>query len=292
MDTMPMETLPYTACGPSGKSDEGVANGEETNGTEVTTQKEMNEENGIHLPRPEVLDGLAPIDPKEQRKLLPKKKAKAKKNGDKVTPEKETKAAKAKSVAKAKPSAKRSARATSSKASSSDKGPEPSRPSQSRKRTPKTDPAVAGSGGDSHDGADAGAGTSKGKVAKQDKDKVKTKKDTVKTKNDKVTRTKKGKDTNSDKDSNKDLKKKLYSMKSSAYHVAKKAALKDGKTLEEATVLAKQVPWLFLENGFHLSIYIIYIYIIVIIMIVAIAPYRPFLYGISKPTTIQVLTSL
>ena len=48
-------------------------------------------------------------------------------------------------------------------------------------------------------------------------------------------------------------KKKLYSRKSSAYHTAKRSALKLGKTKEEANAIAKLAPRLFLPSIAHLT---------------------------------------
>ena len=171
----------------------------------LETTEDTEESKGIKHkplePRPAVLESLTPVTPSEQRKLLPKSKAKAKaKPADGAEPAK--KRARKSISGESEPKTgdkKKRGRPPSSKPSVS-KGKAKGKVETSSKRPKKTDVAS----GSAADGATvAGASSSA----------IETKK--------------------------------RVSRKSSAYHSAKRAAMKSGKSLEEAKAIGQKVARLF-----------------------------------------------
>ena len=155
---------------------------------------------GKHLePRPPVLESLTPVTPSEQRKLLPKAKAKGK--------------AKAKPADGAEPAKKRAKKTTEeSEPKTGDKkkrGRPPSKSSVTKGKveTSKRPRKSVGSSGSAVDGATVARAASSAMASNDTKKKA--------------------------------------SRKSSAYHTAKRAAIKDGKSLEEAKAIGKKVAGLF-----------------------------------------------
>ena len=156
--------------------------------------------------RPRVLDGLEPIEPAEQRKLLPKKKAKAKaapkekkeKMDKKEKTTKDTK--KHKKSGDGKPKGKEEGKCKGKDGVEGDKNKPKRGPPKKRER--ENDPSVGEGSGSANASGSRDFPQPSGDEAK-----------------------------------------KRVSRKSSAYHCAKRQALKDGKTLDEAKALAKKVSW-------------------------------------------------
>ena len=172
--------------------------------------------------RPKVLDTITPIAPPEQRALLPKKKAKAK---AKAEPKPKAK------TGKGKDSKNPPSKSTTKKSSRA--GAKETKENTKKKKNAKDEKETVEN---EHEEKDSDAGRKRRKktcpTEKTDS------KDTPASSSDGVS----PRTTDTTADSAKAAAKKRISRKSAAYHKAKKTALSDGLTEEEAKEKAKEVP--------------------------------------------------
>ena len=279
VDTLPMDTemiaaadLLHDAPGGSGVSGDvgGKGDAHDSNDPSYPTgsyvsKNDVEKSTGDLPSRPAVLDGLKPIGPVEQRELKPKKKARAKKPVPEMEPEDDTIPAEKKEVEPKrrgrkrksetpddhqptepaeKPKPKAKARGRKSKGgdeTACEKGPKTKKSTGKKNQGKRVDgdAAVPSSGSAataSTDGLAVVAESSGAGAAGEPSGAVDDAASTTAV---------------DPREAIREERKRKQSRKSSAYHVAKKRALSEGKTVTEATEIAKQVPlvltcWIFL----------------------------------------------
>ena len=289
VDTLPMDAemlaaaaadLLHDAPGGSGVSGDAGGKGDSHDSNDPSyptgsyvSKNDVEKSTGDLPSRPAALDGLKPIGPVEQRELKPKKKARAKKPQPEMEPKDDTRPAEEKKVEpkrrgrkrkietpddqqpaepaeKPKPKAKARGRKSKGEGETAcEKGPKTKKSAEKKKKQINL---VDGDASAPSSGSAASASTSGFAVVAESSGSTGAgAPDEPSGAVDDAAST-----TAVDpREASREERKRKASRKSSAYHVAKKRALSEGKSVTEATEIAKQVPlvltcWIFLVLDF------------------------------------------